>query len=75
MTGPTILAIAKVEAKVPVHIALLCNGIMVVRITKPPAKMPEAPSPAIARPTINAFDDGARAHTRLPISNIASEDR
>ncbi len=61
------LASAKVELIVPVNIARLCSGTIVARITKPPAKMPDAPNPAIARPAISARDDGASPDNRLPI--------
>ena len=45
---------------------------MVIKIAKPPAKIPEAPKPAIALPTIRALDDGASAQTKLPTSKIAT---
>lgn len=66
------LAIAKTELNVPVHIARLCRGIIVVMIANPPAKMPDAPRPATALPTIRALEDGASAQTKLPISNMAT---
>lgn len=53
----------------PVHTARLCRGMTVARIVKAPAKSPEAPRPATARPAMRACDDGATAHTRLPTSN------
>jgi hypothetical protein len=59
----------KVDPMTPVHTARLCSGIIVARIVKAPAKSPEAPRPATARPAMRACDDGARAHTRLPASN------
>jgi len=46
---------------------------MVVRITKPPAKTPEAPKPATALPAIIAPDVGAAPETRLPISKITTK--
>lgn len=69
-TGPTILAIAKVELIVPVQIARLWRGIIVVNITNPPAKTPEAPKPVTTLPAIRALDVGAKAQTKLPISNM-----
>ena len=65
------LATAKVELIVPVHIARLCKGMMVVRTTNPPAKTPEAPKPATALPAMSAFELGAVAQTKLPSSKIA----
>lgn len=69
MTGPTMLAIEKTEAMLPVQMARLCSGMMVVSRVNPPAKIPEAPKPATARPTIRALEFGASAQTRLPTSN------
>ena len=66
-------ATAKVEFNVPVQIARLCRGITVVNITKPPANIPDAPTPAIARPAMRQGDEGANALTRLPTSNKARE--
>jgi hypothetical protein len=67
------LAIAKVELIVPVHMARLWSGMIVVRRMNPPANTPEAPSPATALPAIKAFDVGANAQSRLPISNTPKE--
>lgn len=71
MTGPTMLAMAKVDEMAPIHMARLCKGMMAVCTAKPPANMPEAPRPATALPTMRALEVGARAHTRLPISKMA----
>lgn len=71
MIGPMILATAKVEFIVPIHTARVCSGITVVKMIRPPANIPDAPKPVIALPTIKTGDDGARAHTRFPISNTA----
>lgn len=64
------LAIANVDPIVPVYTARLRNGIIVVVIVKPPAKTPEAPSPATTRPAIRPREEGANAHTKLPTSNM-----
>lgn len=65
------LAMAKQELIVPVQMARLCKGITVVNMTKPPAKTPEAPQPAMALPAISIFEEAANAQTKLPISNNA----
>jgi len=39
-------------------------------ITRAPEKIPAEPTPAIARPTINAADDGAAPQTADPTSKI-----
>ena len=70
ITGLTMLETAKVDIIVPVYIALLCSGTIVVRMVRPPANMPDAPRPATARPTMSALEDGANAHTRFTISKI-----
>jgi hypothetical protein len=46
------------------------GGALNAASVKEPVFTPAAPSPAMARPTISATDDGATAHIKLPISNI-----
>jgi hypothetical protein len=65
------LTIAKVELIVPIYIARLCSGIIVIRITNPPAKTPEAPKLAMTLPTMSPFDVDTRPQTKLPISKNA----
>ncbi|KAH8723141.1 hypothetical protein GQ44DRAFT_711031, partial [Phaeosphaeriaceae sp. PMI808] len=42
---------------------------------KTPAVTPDAPKPAMARPTTSAVLFGARAHIMLPTSKMNSENR
>lgn len=50
------------------YIGRFSRGIKKVRMTVEPAKIPPDPSPAMARPTINALELGAAAHTTDPTS-------
>ena len=42
-------------------------------MTRAPQKMPAEPTPAIARPTINAEDVGAAPHSAEPTSKMKIE--
>jgi len=44
-------------------------------MTIQPEKRPEEPSPAMARPTIKAFEVGAAPHTAEPTSKMSIEVR
>lgn len=39
MTSPTMLAKAQVELSVRCQMARLCSGMIIVKMTRPPAKM------------------------------------
>jgi hypothetical protein len=50
------------------NVGRLDKGTHAAIIVKAPFKMPEPPIPAIARPTINIFDDVAIPHIKDPSS-------
>lgn len=55
------------------HAGLLARGSVCATVTNKPLKLPEAPTPAIARPTIKAADVCADPHTADPISKTTTE--
>lgn len=65
------LATTNVEFIVPVQTARLCSGMTVVKSIRPPANIPDAPSPVTTLPAMRAFDVGDKAQTKLPASKSA----
>lgn len=57
------------------QIGRFARGTVYARIVKAPENIPAAPTPATARPIINAFDVGAAPHTTDPTSKIMIADR
>jgi hypothetical protein len=74
-SGPAIEAIPYIAPMMPVKTGLFSNGTLYAIITNAPLKIPAEPTPAIARPTISATDEGAAPHSALPISKMKIETR
>lgn len=54
----------------PVYIGRFRSGTECARMIKAPEKIPAHPKPAIARPTMRAFEVGETPQTKDPSSNI-----
>jgi len=59
----------------PIYAGRLTIGTVYAMMTIQPEKRPEEPSPAMARPTIKAFEVGAAPHTAEPTSKMSIEVR
>lgn len=66
--GPATLATPHMAPTNPNAIGRCLSGSVKLKITTLPENNPAVPTPATARPTMNASLDGASAHTRLPTS-------
>jgi hypothetical protein len=52
----------------PIYMGLFSIGVVCVRITMAPPDMPAEPTPAIARPNMNAVEFGAAPQMAEPTS-------
>lgn len=59
----------------PVNMGLLRGGAEKAARVNDPVFTPAAPSPAMARPTIRATEEGATAQIKLPTSKIKMDIR
>lgn len=75
INGPAIAATPKMADIMPRYAGLRDSGITLVVMRTPPENIPEAPRPAIARPTIRAVELGAVVQTNEPTSNIPMAQR
>lgn len=66
--GPRIAAIVYATPTKLISVGLFFGSAEKANMMVPPVEIPAPPTPAIARPTINAFELGAVAQIRLPIS-------
>ena len=66
---------ANVRPNIEVYMGLLRRGTSGSMIMADPEKMPAAPRPAIARPTMKAIELGAAPQTAEPISKMIMENR
>lgn len=57
----------------PKTMGILCGGRMAEVMVKAPFVRPEAPSPAMARPTISMTDDCAAPQSAEPTSKMAKK--
>jgi hypothetical protein len=73
MSGPATDAIPYILPKRAPYFALFSSGTEQAMIMKLPAKMPAEPTPAIARPMINAVEFGAAPQMSEPTSKITME--
>ena len=70
MSGPATLAIPYIAPIKPVYTGRWRRGTEWARMINAPEKIPAHPSPAIARPTISAFEVGAAPQIKDPSSKI-----
>jgi len=75
MRGPATEAIPYIAPTIPTKIGRRTRGTVREMIITPPLKTPADPSPAIARPTIKAFDVGATPQISDPSSKSAIAER
>jgi hypothetical protein len=74
MTGASIRPMAKQLLHMPSSSGFDFSGETVRTITKPPLATPDAPIPAIARPTMKVLLFGAKPQTRLPTRKMEKND-
>lgn len=65
-TGPTHTVRAKPLITTPMYNGRFSSSTTCIMIARQPWNAPAAPNPAIARPTMNIFDDVAAAHRIEP---------
>lgn len=70
--GPRIEEMPKTDPSEPMYFGLDCIGTRKLMRMKHPGGIAAAPIPVITLPTIKAFEEGAVAQTREPISKIAT---
>lgn len=71
--GPMTEEMAKAMPKNAVKTGLLRRGTSGTMIMMPPTKIPAAPTPEIARPTMKADDVGAAPHKADPASKMIND--
>jgi hypothetical protein len=71
-TGPTTDAMPNILDSAAMYMALFRKGTLYATIVMPPLNKAEAPTPAIARPTINIVELVAAAQMTLPSSKISN---
>jgi hypothetical protein len=64
-----------IDPTIPTYIGRLTSGTVLDIMITPPLKTPAEPSPAIALPTIKAFDVGATPQISDPSSKSAMAER
>jgi len=72
--GPITEEIPKTAPKNPWNIGRFANGIVCTIMTTVPENRPAEPRPAMARPTMRAFDVGAEPQMADPTSKRAIQD-
>lgn len=75
MSGPATAAIPYDNPMKPVYVALFSGAAMKAGIVYTPGATPEAPKPAIARPTITVVELRATALIKLPSSNMKMDNK
>ena len=68
--GPTTLAIPYMPPMKPVYTGLFSSGDELANIISAPENKPEAPRPAMARPTMRAIELGATPQISEPTSKM-----
>lgn len=74
MIGATTDDTAKTIPEIEVSIGRLRRGTSETMIIMAPVKMPAEPTPAIARPIMNAVDVGAAPQITEPTSNTTMQE-
>jgi hypothetical protein len=72
--GPMTDEIPKTAPKSPWNIGRFASGIVCTMMTMVPENRPAEPRPAMARPTMRAFEVGAEPQIADPISKRAMQD-
>lgn len=75
MSGPATEASPYIAPTIPTYIGRRTRGTVREIMITPPLKTPADPRPAIARPTIKAFDVGAAPQISEPSSKSAIAER
>src|SRR5690242_3548821 len=75
MSGPATAAMPYVMPMIPVYVARFAGSAEKAEIVYTPGATPEAPRPAMARPTITVVEFWATALIRLPNSKIRIDTR
>lgn len=75
INGPRIAATPYVAPIIPTQVALFLGSEANAAIVYTPGAIPEAPTPAIARPTIRVVEFRATAQIKLPTSNMKIDTR
>ena len=73
MSGPHAMPTCPSDTLRPMTRGSLCGGSMAVRMVRTPFISPEAPKPAMARPTMSMGDDGAAPQSTEPSSKVAKK--
>lgn len=70
--GPTTLATPQTAPITPVNAGRFANGTDLAIMMRAPEKIPDPPTPAIARPTIKDIELGLAPQIADPTSNIST---